>query len=509
MKRSTLFFAAILLFLSGCHVPQQPAPPFEFIVLQLNDVYEISPLEGGNAGGLARVAALRQQLLQENPNTLTVLAGDFMSPSLLATLKMENGERIAGLHMIETLNALGLDYATFGNHEFDLSDGNITQTRFQQCKFKFVNANVRKKLPDGSLTPFTQVQDGQPYPIPDYLVHTFQDTRGRTFRLGITGVCLPFNKKDYVDYLPVDEALVKAHKALLPQSDAMIAITHLEARQDQAMGEQVPGYALFIGGHDHDNMRFNAGNTIVAKADANAKTVYVHRCRFDPATKKLTIQSTLEKITPALPNEPLTQLVVEKWQRIATETMRKNGFEPAQVIGNASTPLECKETAVRSRPTNFGQLTTKAFEYAWPGADVYLLNAGSLRLDDNLSGSITQYDILRTFPFGGGIALQEIPGDVLSQIIQTAMTKNRTNGGYFQSHSLQQAGDTWMVNGQPIEPGKRYKVVSTEFLASGKEANLPAFSTYTATTPKEFPIANGQAIRNDIRNLVIAFLAKE
>ena len=78
MKRSTLFFAAILLFLSGCHVPQQPAPPFEFIVLQLNDVYEISPLEGGNAGGLARVAALRQQLLQENPNTLTVLAGDFM-----------------------------------------------------------------------------------------------------------------------------------------------------------------------------------------------------------------------------------------------------------------------------------------------------------------------------------------------------------------------------------------------------------------------------------------------
>ena len=40
----------------------------EVIFLQLNDVYEIAPIENGKAGGLARVAYLRKQLLKENPN---------------------------------------------------------------------------------------------------------------------------------------------------------------------------------------------------------------------------------------------------------------------------------------------------------------------------------------------------------------------------------------------------------------------------------------------------------
>ena len=48
-------------------------------ILQMNDVYEIMPLGGSGLGGLARVAALRKQLLAENPNTFTVLAGDVLS----------------------------------------------------------------------------------------------------------------------------------------------------------------------------------------------------------------------------------------------------------------------------------------------------------------------------------------------------------------------------------------------------------------------------------------------
>ena len=58
----------------------------EVIFLQINDVYEIAPLEGGTVGGMARLATLRNQLIEENPNTLTVLAGDFLNPSVIATL---------------------------------------------------------------------------------------------------------------------------------------------------------------------------------------------------------------------------------------------------------------------------------------------------------------------------------------------------------------------------------------------------------------------------------------
>ena len=51
----------------------------------MNDVYELEPVQG--RGGLARVATLVRALRRENPNTLFVLAGDTLSPSLLSTLQ--------------------------------------------------------------------------------------------------------------------------------------------------------------------------------------------------------------------------------------------------------------------------------------------------------------------------------------------------------------------------------------------------------------------------------------
>ena len=53
----------------------------EWIFLHLNDVYEIAPLSGGKIAGMARVATLRKALLKENPNTFTIMAGDFLNPS--------------------------------------------------------------------------------------------------------------------------------------------------------------------------------------------------------------------------------------------------------------------------------------------------------------------------------------------------------------------------------------------------------------------------------------------
>ncbi|MFM7576381.1 MAG: metallophosphoesterase, partial [Microcystaceae cyanobacterium] len=102
------------------------AETIPFTLLHFNDVYEIMPIAGGKWGGLARVATLRQRLKQENPHTYTVLAGDLLSPSALGTAQVK-GERLAGKQMVAVLNQLGLDYATFGNHEFDLSETEFLQ----------------------------------------------------------------------------------------------------------------------------------------------------------------------------------------------------------------------------------------------------------------------------------------------------------------------------------------------------------------------------------------------
>ena len=96
------------------------AETIDITLLQLNDIYEIAPVSGGKTGGLARIATVRQKLIAENPYTYTILAGDLLSPSALGTAKID-GVAIAGVQMVSVMNAIGLDFATFGNHEFDLT----------------------------------------------------------------------------------------------------------------------------------------------------------------------------------------------------------------------------------------------------------------------------------------------------------------------------------------------------------------------------------------------------
>lgn len=59
----------------------------QWTFLQMNDVYELIPLGDKKKGGLARVATIRKLLLRENPHTITILAGDIVSPSALGKKK--------------------------------------------------------------------------------------------------------------------------------------------------------------------------------------------------------------------------------------------------------------------------------------------------------------------------------------------------------------------------------------------------------------------------------------
>ena len=113
--KSILYFLAITLLWS-CN---KDDGKIDFTFLQVNDVYEIAPIQGGKFGGMARVETVHQDLLKENPNIMLVMAGDFLNPSLLGTIKVD-GERLRGKQMVEVMNAMNFDLVAFGNHEFDL-----------------------------------------------------------------------------------------------------------------------------------------------------------------------------------------------------------------------------------------------------------------------------------------------------------------------------------------------------------------------------------------------------
>src|SRR6266498_3993173 len=111
--------------------------PVRVTLLQVNDVYQFAPVDGGARGGLARVLTLRKQIMNESPHTLFLLAGDTLSPSI-------ESNTYKGKQMIEAWDASGLDYATFGNHEFDFGPAVLLE-RMRESHFKWLAANVIDK----------------------------------------------------------------------------------------------------------------------------------------------------------------------------------------------------------------------------------------------------------------------------------------------------------------------------------------------------------------------------
>jgi len=429
--------------------PMAPAP--ELIVLQLNDVYEINPV--GGAGGLARVAALRERLAAEAP-VLTVMAGDFLSPSAMGTVKID-GERVAGAQMVPTLDAMGLDVATLGNHEFDLKEAQLL-ARIAASKFAWVSSNITGT--DGS-------------PLAGVKPRLVRDVGG--IKVGIFSVTLDARPQPWVtydtDYLAVARREVAALKA--EGADVIIALTHLDLPDDINIAARVPEVDMVLGGHEHENWRVDRGQdlTPVRKADANARTVYVHRVTRRDGQDR--VDSTLVPITDALPDEPKTAAVAAEWTEKVFAGYRAQGLDPTASIGRAWTDLDGLESSVRSQSTALTEVIAESF--ATGECTVSVFNSGSIRIDDVIrQGSpITAYDVARILPFGGHVVSGDWTGALLQRVVDAGQ-ENRGKGGWLQLHGA--SGDTgaWAVGGAPLDPAATYRVCTTDFMLLGLEANL-------------------------------------
>jgi 2',3'-cyclic-nucleotide 2'-phosphodiesterase (5'-nucleotidase family) len=476
--------------------------------LQLNDIYEISPLEGGKYGGMPRVSTLRKALLKENPHTYTMVAGDFLSPSALGTSTYQ-GKRIAGAQMVEVLNTLGVDFVTFGNHEFDIDEHSL-QERINESRFLWVSSNVRHN-PGGLNTPqaFERTAEGSPSPFPEYFVILVRTPSGHDLRIGVIAVTLESAHVPYVEYGDPYRSAQHAYDAVKNSSDFVIALTHLRIDQDRELAREIPELKIVLGGHEHNSMLETIGQTVIAKADANARTAFIHRMIFYPETKHVRIRSELKTIDGTIPDDPETGGVVKKWTDRAYEGFRAKGFEPEEIVTVVKEPLDGRESSIRQHATNLGELIAESMLATSPGADASLFNSGSVRLDDQLRGTITQYDIIRTLPFGGKILEVVMRGSLLRRILDTGAS-NAGTGGFLQFAGVrhQEGQQQWKVGEQPLVVEKEYHVLLTEYLLSGQETNL---GFLTRNNPEiisvvETAIPVQKNLREDIRLALVTYL---
>ncbi len=458
-----VIFSLIVGFFFSCNT-EKGDQQIDVTLLQLNDVYEIAPLSGGKEAGMARVETVHKELLAENPNTYMFMAGDFLNPSLIGTLKYK-GEKIKGKQMVEVMNAMNFDLVTFGNHEFDLKEKEL-QKRLNESTFNWTVANAFHKI-DTLTGPFYTEKKGIKSFIPEtYVIHA-KDADGTQLKIGFFSVVLPVNNPDYVSFTDVFESAKKAYNSLKDKTDIVIAMTHLAIEDDKKLAEMLPDLQLIMGGHEHYNMLVPVGNTIITKADANARTVYIHKLHFDKKTNKASITSTLKTIDDQIKPDLEVDKIVNKWQVILNNKVSEVVSSPHEVIYVAKTPLDGRETTIRSEQTNLGKMIAEAMQKATK-ADCAFFNGGSVRIDDQLHDAITAVDLFRALPYGGAIFTIDIKGDFLKKILDFGRD-SKGKGAYLQRADA--TWDTnnkqWLIGGKPLVAGKKYKVAITDFLLTG------------------------------------------
>jgi 5'-nucleotidase / UDP-sugar diphosphatase len=471
MRRYRRLCPALLLAAIACArptvapVPRASAPggSVAVTILHFNDVYEITPVEGGRAGGLARVATIRQDLLRRRAPLLTTLGGDFLSPSALGTARLD-GQPLAGRQMVAVLNAVGLDWTTLGNHEFDIAEP-LFRARVAESRFRYVVSNVT---------------DSTGHAFPGIMPHAVvrMPVAGRTIRLGLIGLVTAANRVPWVRYEEPAIAARREVEALQDSVDAIVALTHLSVAEDQALVTAVPAIDLVLGGHEHENYLLRRGPhfTPIIKADANVRTVAVVTLAWPPGTRRPDVTSELLTVTDSIPADPAVDAVVSRWMDTAFAGYARDGFAPRDVVATVAQPLDGRESTVRSHAGTLTDVVLAAMRHEAVDAELAVFNGGSIRIDDVVPpGPVTQYDVIRILPFGGTLVRVDLTGAVLARLLQQGRD-NAGTGGYLHVDAATLAATGWQVAGAPIDAGRRYRVVVPDFLLTGREVALPWFT---------------------------------
>jgi 2',3'-cyclic-nucleotide 2'-phosphodiesterase (5'-nucleotidase family) len=501
MKSIKLFFVFFFaLLLASC---SKDDGKISFTILQINDVYEIAPIQNGQYGGMARVETVHQELLAKDKNTMLILAGDFLNPSLIGTMK-QNGKKISGQQMVDVMNTMKVDLAAFGNHEFDVKEHEL-EARLNESTFPWISSNVFHVVQNDTLS-FTQELNGKEEKVRGSFIKEISDKDGTTIKIGIISTCIDSNPKNFVYYADAKESIVEEYNRIKDSVDVVIGMTHVTIAEDREIAKLLPELPLIMGGHEHTHIYEEIGNVPIRKADANAKSAYIHTINFDKNKQETTVESTLKYIDTTVAFNPDVQAVVKKWQDIMDKEISKVVDDPYCVIYNTEVPLIGKDTPIRSVQTNLGEIVATSMSHSYDGkVDCTFINGGAIRIDDDLIGDINSVDIFRVLPYGGKTMKVTMTGKLLKRVLEFGENA-AGSGAYLQRYDVEKEGGLWKVKGKAINDTQIYKVAMIDYLLLGLD--IP-FLTKDAKGIVNIYVPKEDEMPFDVRKGTIDYLKKQ
>ncbi|MFP5415320.1 MAG: bifunctional metallophosphatase/5'-nucleotidase [Actinomycetes bacterium] len=487
-------------------------------------------------GGAEYLAATLDTLRAGEKNTLTVAAGDLIGGSTFLSGMFHDEPSI------ESLEAMGLDVAGVGNHEFDEGTDELLRMVNGGCHptdgcyfpadpydgtdFEYLAANVVVKDTGETLLPGTTIRKVQGIDI-GFVGMTLEATDTLVSPAGVATV-------DFLDEVET----ANAQAALLKKRgvEAIVVLLHEGGRVTggyngcEGISDPIVQIAanmdaeidLIVSGHTHQpyvcaipdpdgNDRF-----VTSAADYGrvvTETQLVINRRTKDVVRDLTTATNHLVARGAVEPDAEQTAIIEKWDTLA-------GPQKERVVGTHTEAILGDSSGNRAIETPMVDVVADAILWGTDGADeggaqIAFMNVGGVREDlpmeakyNEGTGEITFQEAYDIAPFGNLLVTMDLTGAQIKQVLeqQDLPGRNRlalgvsTGFTYTWDDSRSQGdkvlAETMMLNGEALIPDQTYRVATLNFLAQGGDQ----FTAFTQGTN----LVGGP---EDLANLVAYFEA--
>ncbi|MGE5802214.1 MAG: 5'-nucleotidase C-terminal domain-containing protein, partial [Gemmatimonadota bacterium] len=386
-------------------------------------------------------------------------AGDEMQGTALSNVTF-------GRTTVAALNALGIDAAAIGNHEFDWSIDTLQQ-RMREAKYPFVSANITTR--DGSArpdwaTPWTLITKyGTRIAV---IGLTTTETPTATAPRNVQGLAFGNGAAAIKRYLPEARA----------QADFVIVVAHAGATCDSGMGSACHGEILdvarqldsgsvdlIVAGHSHQRVNTVVNGIPIVEAQSSARSIGVVDFVRTGGRREVRIDLVTPFVDQVRADVALTEALGRQQQAVRNITER--------TVGRLKVPLKRE-----GQEYGLGRLIAEAQRSAGR-ADAAIMNNGGIRADLP-SGPVTWGMVYEVQPFQNRLQRLTVKGSVLQEALEQCVSGNPDRvpdchiaGVEVWYDARKPAGKrierVRFDNRQNLEKDRTYTLVVSDFMATG------------------------------------------
>ena len=414
--------------------------------------------QGRPVGGVAAMKPWLDSLARAcGCTTIRLDAGDQMQGTALSNATYGRGT-------VDALNALGLDAAAIGNHEFDWSIDTLRQ-RMKEAKYTFVSANITNTggtaRPDWAM-PWTLVTKyGTRIAV---IGLTTTQTPTATAPRNVQGLAFGGGAAAIKRYLPearaaADFVVVVAHAGAVCDSGGGCSGEIFDVARQLDSGS----VDLIVAGHSHTRVNTVVNGIPIVEAQSSGRSIGVVDFVRVGGRREVRIQLVTPYADQVRPDAALTEALGRQQQAVRNLTER--------TVGRLKFPLkrEGDEYAL-------GRLIADAQRSAGR-ADAAIMNNGGIRADLP-SGPITWGNVYQVQPFQNRLQRLTVKGSVLQEALEHCVAGD----GERQPDCHIAGVEVWydarkpagkridrmrFDHGRMLERDRTYMLVVSDFMATG------------------------------------------